>query len=286
MLINKFKELFSKKLKIPLYLNTWNNRIIAREGAVFSKDLLEIAARIGKDFNKVQVKDTFFIKDLEKVLTNEIEKYGFITENLKFLQDILNYVGSISVPEHIISELSFLKERNFYNYHHTVAVTALATRIARDYFFEDENIAELAEMGLVYDIGIAHIPQNIIQKLGRFDDKERNIVNYHPIYSALLIAHYYKDANHPLIDPVLNHHENLDGSGFPRQIKNNNLSSHILKIADKFDALISARPFRKFYYPKDAFKICEDEMNSGKTTPEILSIIYSYYLFIDAYPYK
>lgn len=285
-MLKKLKNIFSKSLKIPIYINTWNNRIIAREGSVFSKELMERVARMGKKFDTpmVSLEDTFFIRDFRKLLSTDMQKYGFISENLKFLNDLTNYVREVEVPEPVIKDLEWMKHNYSYNYHHIVAVSALTTRIARDFFLDDEDVVKALEAAVVYDLGMGRIPSKVVQKLGRLSVHERNIINYHPIYSALLIAFYYKDAKHPLIEPVINHHENLDGTGFPQGKKNDIILSHILKLSDTFDALISARPFRKYHSTVDAFKICEDLINKGKISPEILPIIYSYYLFIDQYP--
>jgi HD-GYP domain-containing protein (c-di-GMP phosphodiesterase class II) len=285
-IIEKIKNLFHKPLELPVFINTWNHRVIARRGSYFTPELMQQAARMGKRFklNKVALSTTFIMEDIQKILTKEIKNYGFITENLKFLDDITGYIGKVQVPEQIISELQWMKDNFSYNYHHLIAVATLATRISRDFFLDEKEILETAEIAMLYDIGIGHVQANVVQKVGALSIEERNIINYHPIYSALLISHYYQDEHYHLIEPVINHHENLDGTGFPRKIKNKNIHSHILKLADTFDALISARPFRRFFAPKEAFKICEDQINSGKFIPEILPIIYSYYLFIDQYP--
>jgi|GEM_PF-3428235 len=277
----------AKGYKIPIFVNTWNNRIIAREGDYFSKDLLENAVIAGKKFDVkiVEVKDSFFMKDFHKLMTKEVEKYGFVTENLKFLKDLEILIAKIKLPERIIEELAWIKDNYDYNYHHITAVVGLAARIAKDFFINDDDVLKTIEAGLTYDIGIGRVSKNIINKLGFLNKEERHIVNYHPIYSSLLIAHYYKTYESYLIDVALNHHESLDGTGYPRGIKVNDIITHIIKLSDLFDALISARPFRKFYSVKEAFEICEKLIKDGKIIPEILPIIYSYYLFVDKYPY-
>lgn len=288
MIVKKLKKFFSKNktFQIPVFLNTWNNRVIAREGAYFTPELIKESAHMGKKFplKKTLVKDTFVLQDFETLLKKDMKKYGFITENLKYLEDLKEYLGKVSLPEPVISELEWLKKNYPYNYHHIIAVTALTIRFARDFFIDEKLIIESAEAALLYDMGIGHISPNIINKSGLLSHQERLITNYHPIYSALLIAHYYQDENYPLLEPVLNHHENSDGTGFPRKIQNDSALSQIIKIADTFDALISARPFRKFVSPLEAFKICEQQIQVGKINLDILPILYSYYLFIDQYP--
>ena len=285
-MLKKFKKLFAKQIKLPVFINTWNNRVIARTGTPYTPDLLTYSAKLGKKFkpNFIKVEESFFMKDLKKLLQRDLNKYGFITENLKFLDDVLKLIGKVKIPEQIIQELEWLKNNFSYNYHHIVAVTALSTRIARDFMLEEKDVYEVTEAAMLYDIGIGRVPLKLMQKVGKLSPDERNIINCHPIYSALLVAHYYQDENYYLVDPILNHHENLDGSGYPRNTKNNNVISHIIRISDTFDALISARPFRKFFKTWQAFKICEDLINAGKIIPEILPIIYSYYLFVNQYP--
>jgi len=277
----------ARNCKIPIFINTWNNRIIAREGDIFNEDLIDNAVAAAKKFDLefVEIKDTFIMQDFHKVMTKEVEKYGFVTENLKFLKDLEVMIQRIKLPSKVIEELNWLKDNYEYSYHHIIAVMGLSARISKDFFITDEDVLKTIEAALTYDIGIGRISKNIINKVGFLNKDERNIANFHPIYSALLLAHYYKDKNYFLIEVALNHHETLDGSGYPRGIKSNDIITHIIEISDLFDALISARPFRKFYSVKEAFEICEKLIKENKITPEILPIIYSYYLFVDKYPY-
>jgi HD-GYP domain-containing protein (c-di-GMP phosphodiesterase class II) len=277
------RKFIRKRLKLELFLNTWNFTVIARKGDNFSDTLLKKVSDSGKSFplKFIPVKETFIYTDFKKLLEKDSHKYAFITDNLRFLDDLADYLGEVRLPETVVIELGWMKEYYVYTYHHVIAVTALVIRMARDLTFSEEEIIATAELALLYDIGITRIPLEIVNKQSQLTHRDRNAIRLHPVYSALLIAHYYQNESFPRLQAVLHHHEALDGSGKPQGIKNSDLVSNMICVADTFDALISARPFRKHYSTKEALKICEELMTRGKMLPEILPLIYSYFLFIN-----
>ena len=283
MLSYFFRKFFKRRLRLTLFLNTWNYTVIARKGDEFSDALLKKASDSGRNFQLTftRVGDTFVFEDFKKLLKKDFEKYSFITDNLKFLDDLADYLGEVRLPDTVLVELGWMKEYYAYTYHHVIAVTALVIRMARDLTFSRKEIVEIAELALLYDIGITRVPLEIVNKQSELTDRDRDVIHLHPVYSALLVAHYYQNEHFPRLDAILRHHESLDGSGEPQGLKNDDLISNMICVADTFDALISARPFRKHYSTKEAFKICEELMTGGKILPEILPLIYSYFLFIN-----
>ncbi|MBN2352839.1 MAG: HD domain-containing protein [Spirochaetales bacterium] len=283
MFADFIRKFLKKRLKLALFLNTWNYTVIARKGDQFSENLLKKASESGKSYELsfTRVGDTFVAEDFKKLLKKDSTKYAFITDNLKFLDDLADYLGEVRLPDTVLVELGWMKEYYIYTYHHVIAVTALVIRMARDLTFSKEEIVKTAELALLYDIGITRVPLEIVNKQGELTNHDRDVIHLHPVYSALLIAHYYQNEHFPHLDAILHHHEALDGSGEPQGIRNDDLISNMICVADTFDALISARPFRKHYSTKEAFKICEELMTKGKIIPEILPLIYSYFLFIN-----
>jgi HD-GYP domain-containing protein (c-di-GMP phosphodiesterase class II) len=259
-------------------VSTWDQKVITKRGDRFSGRLLTEVADMGKKFpfNLAPLGGSFIMDDLQILLKNEQGKYGFIMDNPDVYKSLIKYIEEIKIPPQFILELTWLKQRYNYNYQHILGVTAIVTRMAMDYFWNEEEIRLAAEAAILFDIGLGKVDPLIFTKEKSINKKERTIIDCHPIFTALLIAYYYQSEDHPLIEPVLNHHENRDKSGYPRGVENLHILSNQLRAADLFHALISERPFRKSYSMKEAMKICAQEIDSGKIIHEAFPLIFFY----------
>ena len=263
---------------LSMYLTSFANRVIAREDEQFNIELLKRAAAIGyKNIEPVPIKDTFIGKHFENLLSKE--KYQFVTENGALTDHILDMVSNIKLNFLIIEELEWMHQNYDYTYHHTIASTAIAMRMALDYFLNEDIAMEVGECALVKDIGLGHIPNDVVNKSGRLTKKEQLIIQEHPMYSALLLSHYYGDYMLLPVECALNHHEDMLGSGYPRGIILDRIEVQIVKFADTFDALITARPFRNFFTLDDAFLISEAEIKLGSLDASLLPLVRSYHNF-------
>jgi len=100
---------------------------------------------------------------------------------------------------------------------------------------------------LINDIGKLSIPADILNKPGRLSDIEYNLIKQHPFSANQML----KDLPFPwpIADIILQHHENVDGSGYPGNLKGNEilLEAKILRVADTVVAMLSHRPYRSGY---------------------------------------
>ncbi len=107
----------------------------------------------------------------------------------------------------------------------------------------EQDIVERA--ALLHDLGKIGIPDAILLKPGRLDDRERSVMNRHPVIGAEII---HGIASMEDIAPcVLFHHERIDGSGYPNGLRDSMipLPARILAVADAFDAMTTDRPYRR-----------------------------------------
>jgi putative nucleotidyltransferase with HDIG domain len=110
---------------------------------------------------------------------------------------------------------------------------------------KDDRLNLLRTAGLLHDIGKIAIDYAIIDKAGALTDEEYLEVKKHPEigYRILKSSIEYED----IAKTVLYHHERIDGSGYPKGIREDEipLESKIISIADAYDAMVSLRPYKK-----------------------------------------
>lgn len=125
----------------------------------------------------------------------------------------------------------------------------------------------------MHDIGKIGIPDEVLSKKGHLDPDEWKIMQKHVGYGVDILGENESDLLVMAIEVVLFHHEKWDGSGYPAGISGEAipLSARIVALADVFDALTSARPYKKAFSVKKALTILESE--SGKHfDPELVQI--------------
>jgi HD-GYP domain-containing protein (c-di-GMP phosphodiesterase class II) len=108
----------------------------------------------------------------------------------------------------------------------------------------------------LHDIGKARIPLSILDKPGRLDPDEEEIIRRHPVIGHDLLKGM-SGITPEILDGVRHHHEYLDGSGYPDGLKGGQISDlvRLLTISDIFAALIEARPYRAPMPRPDAYEI-------------------------------
>ncbi|MGC2792350.1 MAG: HD domain-containing phosphohydrolase [Candidatus Sulfotelmatobacter sp.] len=127
---------------------------------------------------------------------------------------------------------------------HTRRVTAFTIAIAREMGVPREQILIIARGAFLHDFGKMAIPDSILRKPGKLDDHEREIMKEHCYhgYQMLKKIPFLAEA----CEIVYSHQEHFDGSGYPRNLKGNEipLGARIFSVADTLDAIISDRPYR------------------------------------------
>jgi PAS domain S-box-containing protein/putative nucleotidyltransferase with HDIG domain len=127
---------------------------------------------------------------------------------------------------------------------HQRRVTILACAIAESMGLTGEQFDGLRLAGLIHDIGKISVPVEILNKPGRINEMEFNIIKTHPQTGYNLL----KDIEFPwpVAQIVLQHHERLDGSGYPQRLKNGGimLEAKVLAVADVVEAMVFRRPYR------------------------------------------
>ena len=160
--------------------------------------------------------------------------------NIDFKQQkILKYVERINTAMTMIEAA----EHGNYTKDHSKRVAKISKKIAEMAAWPEDFIRFTCRVALLHDIGKIAIAKDIILKKSALTKKERKLVERHPSVGARIL----RKLSMPFCAHVVEqHHELLDGSGYPKGIKRKCilLPSRIITVADVFDAMVSERPYR------------------------------------------
>lgn len=164
-----------------------------------------------------------------------------------------------------------MEARDPYTAGHQHRVMDLAMGIARELGWEEERIEALGIAALVHDVGNIYVPAEIISKPGKLSPVEFELVKSHPQIGYKILSAI--DFPWPIADMVLQHHEMLDGSGYPAGLKNGSIlpEAQIIAIAGMVEAMASHRPYRPALGITAALEELERH-RGGKFDPHIVDI--------------
>ncbi|MFB0935115.1 MAG: HD-GYP domain-containing protein [Propionivibrio sp.] len=157
-------------------------------------------------------------------------------------------------PGALIS-LARLKTADDYTYMHSVAVCALMIALGRQLKLEEDLIRKLGIAGLLHDLGKAMMPMEVLNKPGKLTDDEFRIMKSHPEEGYRLLQES-SGVDEITFDVVLHHHEKTDGSGYPKGLKDSEISLHAKMgaVCDVYDAITSNRPYKAGWDPAESLR--------------------------------
>lgn len=146
-----------------------------------------------------------------------------------------------------------LQSMDDYTYWHSISTAAIALAIASPLDWPKAKMMELGLAAILHDIGKMQIPKAILQKPGALNAREWCFVQRHPEYGAALLSRL-SGLNDSILTAVAQHHERLDGSGYPGNLKGSAIGemAKIIAIADVFDAMTSDRCYKEAAEPHEA----------------------------------
>ncbi|MBR5336967.1 MAG: response regulator [Lachnospiraceae bacterium] len=197
--------------------------------------------------------------DLEDSISAFTREEGIDAVENKDIERVINtaqqMVAEILSRKHINMDVLDLRSYDDYTYHHSVNVAVYATAIGKAMGLTELQLIQLCQAGLCHDMGKQSIPEEILNKPGALTDAELETVRNHP-QASYDIIYDNPEITAPVRQAVLTHHENENGSGYPKGLDGNqlNIISKIIHAADVYDALISKRPYKEPYSPADAME--------------------------------
>ncbi len=161
--------------------------------------------------------------------------------------------------------LTQITSHDYYTYTHSVNVGMFAVLLSKAAFGDsaDHDMRELGSAFFLHDLGKCEVPAYIINKPGRLNDEEWELMRKHPTNGEKILretGHLTSECN--LI--VMQHHEREDGNGYPKGLNEYRIHiyAHICALADVYDALTATRPYKDSLTTFQALKVMRDEMIS------------------------
>ena len=187
------------------------------------------------------------------------QKNSFNPEHLKAL--IPDVLQPLLEDKTIFWKLQFIEHKEDYLYHHSIDVAILAGCIGEWLGCTQKRLESLMWGALLHDIGKTLVPLNIINKSGSLTAEEWNIAQLHAVRGYKYLRKNY-DMPHEIHYCVLQHHERMDGSGYPLSLpgKKIDICGRIIAIADIYSAMTSMRSYGKRRTSYDAAATLQSDM--------------------------
>ena len=153
-------------------------------------------------------------------------------------------------PNALLS-IARVKQADEYTYMHSVAVCALMIALARQLEFTDDQVQEAGMAGLLHDVGKMAIDDAILNKPSSLSDDEFDQIKRHPEFGVRYLQKGTEPISRAVLEACYSHHEKIDGSGYPRGLRQEQISllSRMAAVCDVYDALTSDRPYKQSWGP-------------------------------------
>lgn len=160
----------------------------------------------------------------------------------KLNQTLKNLRESIKATIQVLGMAS--EERDPYTAGHHKRVADLARSIARDMGLSSDVVEGIRLAGSIHDIGKLSVPSEILSRPTKLSDLEFLLIKEHPVSGCEMLKHV--ESPWPLAEIVHQHHERMDGSGYPGNLKGDDIiiEARIMAVADVVEAMSSHRPYR------------------------------------------
>lgn len=186
------------------------------------------------------------IHELELRLARVVRERSNIKKRRQAEKDLRESLEKLRVVmESVVEAMALaIEKRDPYTSGHQKRVAMVADAIANQMGLPDEEVNGVRVAAMVHDIGKISIPGEILSKPGELTDIEMSLIREHPRSGYDILKGI--DFPWPVSEMVIQHHERLDGSGYPHGLTSDaiHLGAKILGVADTVEAMISHRPYR------------------------------------------
>ena len=202
----------------------------------------------------MDVGDQVFLQSIVRDITDRKQGEEELANSLENLRRTMG--ATVQVIAHVV------ETRDAYTAGHQRRVADLARSIALEMNLPSHMVEGIRVAGVIHDIGKISVPAEILSKPGELRRKEFELIKDHPETGYEIL----KDVEFPwpIAEIVLQHHERVDGSGYPRGLKGDGvlLEARIIAVSDVVEAIASHRPYR----PSRGIGVALDEIEKNRGT--------------------
>lgn len=227
---------------------------------LFQQHLQENVHTIVNDQEVSLLQRLTFLNSTGRTMLSEVFHYDNLDRTLNTVSALSKHMTSlISQNEVVVSELLDVLQHDYHTYTHSYNVASYAMLLAKGLGIRDEEeLCRISMGGLLHDLGKLRIPSQILTKKTRLSDSDWQAIRRHPTDGFHALASR-RELNFDQLMMVYQHHEMLDGTGYPVGVDGNeiNVLARICSVVDIFEALTSYRPYRNRNSTQEALEILE-----------------------------
>lgn len=227
--------------------------------------------------------NTFFDPEIIKVIRDmsKIDAFWLDIVNTDYVN---NFINTLSFFEKLLFDLNdmisiaeiFAKvvdATSHFTATHSNNVAKVSKELARIIGFSKQEVDQFYLAGLLHDLGKLAVPNKILDKRGKLDNDEYEIIKQHPYYSYRIMEEV--DGFQTIASWVGTHHERLDGSGYPFKLESAQISfgSRVLAVADIYCALIESRSYRGGMTIEEALGVMNEMVLEMKIDANIVNVL-------------
>jgi putative nucleotidyltransferase with HDIG domain len=214
----------------------------------------------------VSDRDVAFLRVLARIVSGQLEGEEEELERRRL------HAESMGVQ----ALLAAVDARDHYTGDHSKSVVRLSAQVARRLDLSTRQITETEQVALLHDVGKVAVPDQILQKPGPLDDRERKLIEDHPVVGAKIVRSIAGLAH--LAPAIRAGHERWDGRGYPDGLAGESIPiiSRITFACDAFDAMTSDRPYRRSLGVDQARRELEANVDSqfcSRSVHALMSVI-------------
>ncbi len=277
-------------MEIGRLVLTQDDKVVLSEGTILSESMIE-----GLKFweiNTVFIKESFLAEpdidfsipetslqkkfyadydDTVNALKASFSKIRFFREvPLVTMRNLTNNsIEPLVNTNGVINHIHMVRRQDDYTFHHSVNVAMICGALGKWLGFVGKDLKDLVLAGLLHDVGKTQIPLEILNKPGKLTPEEMEIMRLHTTRGYQLVRDT-PSLPSGVAYGILQHHERLDGSGYPLAVSGDKIHkfAKIIAIADIYDAMTSDRVYHRKISPFTVVEMIVEEM-FNKLDPEI-----------------
>lgn len=177
-----------------------------------------------------------------------------------------------NLSKNVQKQIAKLDELDVYTSKHIHSVPQIVHKMCKKLNYNEEQTKFFIQCAYLHDIGKIFIPPEILQKKGKLTDEEYAIMKTHTTKGGEFCESIPSLRQYSKV--VLYHHENEDGSGYPKGIRNVPIEAEIIKVADMYDALVSKRQYKEEIKIPKAIEILKEVLiDRGLVNKELFKVL-------------
>lgn len=208
-----------------------------------------------------------------------VKKEDYLFENIfqNYVSSLVDAIQGKKVTVDIID----LKNHDSYTFCHSVNVAVLSLIVGDELGLDRTEMEELALASLFHDIGKLYVPLPIINKETALNHDEKMIIMQHPLLGANWVQQHFESVPKNVLLGIAQHHEKLNGNGYPFGLKDIGLFGRIIAVCDIYDALISKRSYHEPYLPSEAVEFLYGDVTQNELDVDVVN---AFLRRVSAYP--